>query len=142
MWYLLCYCNESAKKFERHNFCLLKVKLIFFLQYCYLPTSWNQTTMSWMKRKSGYGKKIKIGILARYIYLSLLSLPTTKKKQTVHLNFKSCFVRLFQEIFFWMVHTYICLSRAAGWQIRIPPMILRGIPSTSLEALVICTKKN
>ena len=75
------------------------------------------------------------------IFISLLSLPTTKKKQTVHLNFKSCFVRLFQEIFFWMVHTYICLSRAAGWQIRIPPMILQGIPSTSLEALVICTKK-
>ena len=60
IWYLLLQW-ECKKFFERCNFSLLKVKLIFFFN-----TSWNQTTMSeWKGREE---EKIKIGILAWYIY--------------------------------------------------------------------------
>ena len=106
MWYLLCYCNESAKKFESHHFCLLKVKLIFFQYYNYLPTSWNQTTMSEWKGREEKRKKLRLAFWLGIFIITTIFLPTTKKKQTVHLNFKSCFVRLFSRIFFWMVHIY------------------------------------
>ena len=51
-------------------------------------------------------KKLRLAFWLGIFIITTIFLPTTKKKQTVHLNFKSCFVRLFSRIFFWMVHIY------------------------------------
>ena len=58
------------------------------------------------KGREGKRKKLRLAFWLGIFIITTIFLPTTKKKRTVHLNFKSCFVRLFSRIFFWMVHIY------------------------------------
>ena len=97
----------ECKKIWEPPFLFAQSQIDFFFQYYnYLPTSWNQTTMSEWKGREEKRKKLRLAFWLGIFIITTIFLPTTKKKQTVHLNFKSCFVRLFSRIFFWMVHIY------------------------------------